>query len=157
MNIEQERIIEFASAVRQSTIKRLELIPPGYENWAVSKNALTVSEIAFHLIEADQWLMEKYANPSLKSFKAEKNKVHISNREEYIQLIRDLTNELDVKIKLFKTLTQKKMEEKVFDDRFGGLVTWWWVIMRGNIDHEIHHRGQLSAYIRVMRDEEIIH
>jgi uncharacterized damage-inducible protein DinB len=156
MSTELERIIELSSAIRQSTIKRLELIPLGYENWAVSKNALTVSEIVLHLIEADQWLIEKYSNPLLKSFKAIKDVDHTSSREEYIQLIRDLGDQLDRKIELLKTFTNEKMEEKVFDDRFGGLVTWWWTIVRGNLDHEIHHRGQLSSYIRVLQDNGII-
>jgi uncharacterized damage-inducible protein DinB len=156
MSIEVERIIEFSSAIRRSTIKRLELIPLGYENWAVSKNALTVSEIILHLLKADQWLIEKYSNPLLKSFKAIKDRNYTVSREEYVHLIRDLGNQHDRKIELFKTLTNEKMEEEVFDDRFGGLVTWWWIIVRGNLDHEIHHRGQLSAYVRVLQDNGII-
>jgi len=156
MSIEVERIIEFSSAIRRSTIKRLELIPLGYENWAISKNALSVSEIVLHLMKADEWLIEKYSNPLLKSFKATKDMNHSSSREEYIQSIRDLGEQLDRKIELFKTLTNEKMEEKVFDDRFGGQVAWWWTIVRGNLDHEIHHRGQLSAYIRVLQDNGII-
>jgi len=156
MNTELERIIEFACAVRQSTIKRLELIPLGFENWAISEKALTVAEIANHLIEADHWLLQKFSDLSLKPFKAAKGKIHISSRDEYIQLILELRKWLDKKNDYLTRLTPEQLDEKISDDRFEGLVMRWWVIVRGNLDHEIHHRGQLSAYIRVLQDKGII-
>ena len=33
----------------------------------------------------------------------------------------------------------------------GQEVSVWWIIVRGNLDHEIHHRGQLS-YLRAILD-----
>jgi uncharacterized damage-inducible protein DinB len=154
--MEQEKIIEFAKAIRQSTIKRLELIPTGFENWAISEHAFTIAEIADHLIEADHWLISKLSDPSLKSFKGAKGKIHVASRNEYIQLIEALRNCLIEKNTFLNELTQEKLNEKIPDDRFGGSATRWWVIVRGNLDHEIHHRGQLSAYIRVLQDKGII-
>ena len=26
----------------------------------------------------------------------------------------------------------------------------WWIIVRGNLDHETHHRGQIAAYLRML-------
>ena len=36
----------------------------------------------------------------------------------------------------------------------GKEVSVWWIIVRGNLDldHEIHHRGQLSSYPRAILD-----
>ena len=36
----------------------------------------------------------------------------------------------------------------------GQEVSVWWIIVRGNLDldHEIHHRGQLSSYPRAILD-----
>jgi len=156
MDSELVKIIEFAEAVRQSTVKRLERIPIGFEDWAISDNALTIAEIAKHIIEADDWLIQKLSDPTLNSFTAAKGKIHISNREEYIQLIEELRTSLTKKINYLTKLTSEKLNEKIPDDRFGGLVTRWWVIVRGNLDHEIHHRGQLSAYLRVLQDEGVM-
>ncbi len=30
-----------------------------------------------------------------------------------------------------------------------GNATLWWIIVRGHIDHEIHHRGQLQVLLRL--------
>jgi uncharacterized damage-inducible protein DinB len=38
------------------------------------------------------------------------------------------------------------------DDRFGGEVTLWWTIVRGNLEHEAHHRGQIAVYLRIVND-----
>jgi len=38
-------------------------------------------------------------------------------------------------------------DREVFDERFGE-TTLWWIVVRGNLDHEIHHRGQIAAYLR---------
>ena len=39
------------------------------------------------------------------------------------------------------------------DDRFGGDVSLWWVVVRGNLDHEAHHRGQLATLLRIIEDQ----
>jgi uncharacterized damage-inducible protein DinB len=152
MRSEIENIIDLAKAVRQSSIKRLVLTPQGYENWSISPNALSIAEIVHHLIEADNWLLEKLINPNTQSFKASKGHVQIDTRDSYRLLIAKLEQCLVNKISFLETITPIQLEEKIPDDRFGGNASRWWVIVRGNIDHEIHHRGQLAAYLRVLQD-----
>ncbi len=64
-------LTEFCRTVRESTIKRLEIVPDGYENWKISSGALSFAEITKHLIDCDNWLLEKIKNPSLKSIETE--------------------------------------------------------------------------------------
>ena len=52
-------LIDFCKAVRDSTLKRLKVVPEGYENWRISKNSLSFAEIAKHLIESDDWTIKK--------------------------------------------------------------------------------------------------
>ena len=65
MNI--ELLIDFCRVVRDSTLKRLKIVPEGYENWRISKNALSFAEIAKHLIESDDWTIKKINEPAIKS------------------------------------------------------------------------------------------
>ena len=30
----------------------------------------------------------------------------------------------------------------------------WWLILRANLDHEIHHRGALAVYLRVLKERD---
>ncbi len=42
-------------------------------------------------------------------------------------------------------MSREELAREVFDGRFGGRVRVWWIVVRGNLDHEAHHRGQIAA------------
>lgn len=143
---------DFCKAVRNSTIKRLKTVPEGYENWRISKNSLSFAEIATHLIESDDWTIKKINEPTIKSILPEEGSIENCSREQFNTLILELEKCLDRKIKFIDSLDKEKMESKIYDDRFNGEVSIEWIILRGNIDHEIHHRGQIAVYLRVLKD-----
>ena len=147
-------LIDFCRVVRDSTIKRLKVVPEGFENWSISNNALSFAEIAKHLIESDDWTIKKIKDPAIKSILAEKGSLENCSKEEFNALILKLEKCLDRKVELINSLDKEKMESKIYDDRFNGEVSIEWIILRGNIDHEIHHRGQIAVYLRVLKDEK---
>jgi uncharacterized damage-inducible protein DinB len=148
-----EMLINFCKAIRESTLKRLKIVPEGYENWRISKNALSFAEIVRHLIKSDDWTIKKIKDPTIKSILPEKGKFEDCSKEEFYSLISTLEESLDRKINFINTLNEEKMESKIYDDRFNDVVSVEWIILRGNLDHEIHHRGQIAAYLRVLRDK----
>jgi uncharacterized damage-inducible protein DinB len=150
--MEFELLIEFCRAVRESTIKRLEIVPEGYENWKISSGSLSFTEIAKHIIDLDNWLIEKIKNPSLKSIETETAITKNCNKEEYEGLILSLKKTLEKKIEFLNTLNEDKLEEKIYDDAYNKDVSIAWLILRRNIDHEIHHRGQIAVYLRILKD-----
>ena len=154
--MEIELLTEFFKSVRGSTIKRLELVPEGYENWKVSTGALSFAETAKHIIDLDYWLFEKIKNPNTKSIETETAIIKNCNREEYKELIINLNEVLYKKIDLIKTLDEAKLKVKIYDDAYNSEVSIAWLILRRNIDHEIHHRGQIATYLRVLKDKNII-
>jgi uncharacterized damage-inducible protein DinB len=154
--MEIELLIEFCSVVRESTIKRLAKVPQGYENWKVSSGALSFAEIAKHLIDCDNWLFEKIKNPNIKSIETETAVIKYCDSNFYEELLNNLKEVLETKINFIKNFDEDSLNSKIFDDRFNSEVSISWIILRGNIDHEIHHRGQLSAYLRVLKDNNLI-
>jgi len=148
-------LVDFCKAVRDSTIKRLEIVPEGYENWKVSPGALSFAEIAKHLIDLDNWLIEKINNPGIHSIQAGNAVIEYCDSIEYRRLINDLKKTLGRKIQLINTFNEEKLQSEIFDDRFNSEVSIEWIILRGNLDHEIHHRGQIAAYLRVLKDKNV--
>ena len=148
-----EILTDFCKAVRNSTLKRLRVVPEGYENWRISKNALSFAEIAKHLIEIDEWTINKINDPAIESILPEEGSIENCSREKFNDLISALEDSLKKKIKFFSSLDSKKMERKIYDDRYKDMVSIEWVILRGNLDHEIHHRGQIAVYLRVLKDK----
>ena len=151
----KELLIEFCIAVRESTLRRLKAVPEGYENWCISENALSFAEIATHLIDADEWLVKKINDPTIKSIVAEKGSIKECSREEFNSLITGLEESLEKKVALINSFDEEKMKSKIYDDRFDGEVSIEWIILRGNVDHEIHHRGQIAAYLRALEDGQL--
>ncbi len=149
-----ELLVDFCRAVRGSTIKNIKAVPEGFEYLSISKNALSFAEIANHLIDTDEWLIKKIKDPAIKSILAEKGSIENCSKEQFNTLILELEKCLDRKIKFIGSLDKEKMESKIYDDRFNGEVSIEWIILRGNIDHEIHHRGQVAVYLRVLNDKK---
>ena len=154
--MEIELLIEFCESVRGSTIKRLEIVPEGYENWKISPGALSFAEIAKHAIDLDNWLFEKIKNPDSRSIETENAIIKHCTRKQYKELIINLKEILEEKINLLKTFDENKLKEIMYDDAYDSEVSLAWLILRRNIDHEIHHRGQIATYLRVLKDNNII-
>lgn len=151
---ESKRLALFSRAVRESTLKRLRLVPEGCENWRISSKAMSFADIAQHLIDADNWLFEKLRTKNLKPMVGRANLVEITGRGQYDVLLGDLEQIGDRRSSMIDKITDEELSEMIYDDRFRGEVTAWWIIMRGCLDHEIHHRGQFSAYLRAIDQEK---
>ncbi|MEW6194269.1 MAG: DinB family protein [Bacteroidota bacterium] len=148
-------LTEFCKSVRGSTIKRLEMVPKGYENWKVSTGALSFAEIAKHIIDLDNWLSEKIKDPHTKSIETETAVMKHCTANEYEELVIRLKETLEKKLELINTLDENKLKAKMYDDAYNCEVSLAWLILRRNIDHEIHHRGQIAVYLRVLKDKNV--
>lgn len=144
------RLSECARAVRESTLKRLLLVPNGRENWQPTEQALSLADIAQHLVEADEWLFAKLANPRLAGMKAVAGTGRVADHAEFLAVVERLRVLGEQRREIISRLSNAALDSLVFDDRFGGEVSVWWVIVRGNFEHEAQHRGQLASYLRLI-------
>lgn len=154
--MEIQLLTEFCKSVRGSTIKRLEMVPKGYENWKVSPGSLSFAEIAKHIIDLDNWLFEKIKDPRTKSIETETAVMKHCTAKEYEELVIRLKKTLGKKIELINTLNEDKLKANIYDDAYNCEVSLAFLILRRNIDHEIHHRGQIAVYLRVLKDGNVM-
>ena len=151
---EIENIIELARAVRESTLKRLALVPVGFEDWRLDGDKMSIADTVKHLVDSDYWMIEKIREPGLKAIDGVVNAVQIKSPEDYNRLLEKLDKAFNSKIEFLESLSNEDLVIEMYDDRFGKDVSVWWIIMRGNLDHEIHHRGQLSAYLQMINSDK---
>jgi uncharacterized damage-inducible protein DinB len=145
-------LTKFSITVRGSTIKRLLKVPEGYENWRTSNGALSFAQQAQHLVDLDNWTIEKIKKPAVKSVETQNVENLVVTRAEFENIILELKKSLEVKIKFIQSLNEEDLENEIYDDRYGEEVSIAWILLRGNLDHEIHHRGQIAAYLRILQD-----
>lgn len=147
---EGKRLAELSIAVRDSTIRRLRLVPAGSENWRIESDSMSFADLAQHIIDADEWLFRMLETKNLSPVRGIAGLADVNNRDEYIKLITDLKRTGQIREGLLEGLSEEHLTEMIHDERFGGRVSAWWIIVRGNLDHETHHRGQIAAYLRML-------
>ena len=146
-----EELVQFAQAVRESTLKRLNLVPAGEENWRVDPEAMSFCDTAQHLIDSDQWLCATLSARTSIHMLGRAGIASVTGRDQYDALLNKLARSGDDRAVLLSSLSREELYKSVDAPGIGGLVSTWWVIVRGNIDHEIHHRGQIAAYLRTLK------
>jgi len=152
-SIEGRRLAEFSRAVRESSLKRLRDVPEGSENWRIRPDAMSIADLAQHLINADRWLLQKLRTKTLAPIVGQPGLCRIQHREEYIDLLEEFEQLGHDRARLLEGLSDSEFAEMSFDGRFGQEVSAWWIIVRGNLDHEIHHRGQIGVFLACIRAE----
>lgn len=147
---EAKRLAELSIAVRDSTMKRLKLVPAGSENWRIDSGSMSFADLAQHIIDDDEWLFRMLEMKNLPPTRGRAGLADVTHRDEYLRLIADLERTGQIREELLEGLSEEHLTELIDDQRFGGKVSAWWVIVRGNLDHETHHRGQIAAYLRML-------
>jgi len=151
---QQQNLAEFSLAVRESSLKRFRAVPVGLENWRITPQSMSIADLAEHLIRADDWLLRKLGNPSTKIITGNPGEVTIMRREQYDVLVTRLVETGKRRAELFRNMTDEELAKRIPDDHYGGGIdsTVWWILVRANLDHEIHHRGALAVYLRVLKE-----
>lgn len=151
---EGKRLAEFSRVVRESTLKRLRVVPEGYENWRFSAETMSFADLTQHLIDADNWLFEMLRVKNLKPIVGKPHLVEVTNRDQYLKILNELEQAGARRAEKLESITDTQLSEMIFDRRFGREVSAWWIILRGNLDHEIHHRGQIIVYLRLINQKK---
>ena len=149
MQSESSNLAAWSRAVRESTLKRLRAVPPGRENWRPVPGAMSIAGIAQHIVDADLWLFMKLEDPTLQAMKGCTDANSVPSHQEFLAILSNLERTGERRSALIQQLTPSLLTRQMPDERFGGEVSVWWEIVRGNLDHEVHHRGQLAAYLRI--------
>ncbi|MDE0083886.1 MAG: hypothetical protein OXT72_14695 [Gammaproteobacteria bacterium] len=142
------QLIEFAGAVRASTVRRLLLVPPGAENWRIDPAAMSFADMAQHLSDSDRWLHDALTAEVAEPMIGRACVTHVADRAEFDALAKELRRGGEVRQELLATLGPHGLSRQVRLSDLGEEVSAWWLTMRCGIEHEVHHRGQLVAYLR---------
>ena len=153
---QQQNLFEFSLAVRESSLKRFRVVPVGMENWRITLESMSIADLAQHLIHADAWLFRKLADPSVQVIAGKRGEVTIESRDQYEDLIERLAETGRRRAALIGNMTDDELSKRIPDDHYGGgkVSSVWWILVRANLDHEIHHRGALAVYLRVLKERE---
>ncbi|MBI3466922.1 MAG: DinB family protein [Planctomycetes bacterium] len=143
---EANRLSEFARLVRQSTMKRLKQVARGDEEWRPRPGMLSFVDVLKHLVDADQWLLDYLHGTPKPRAVISPGDARASDWDLMLNRLVQLGRE---KAEFFGGLSDGQLHSRIVEPQVLGETTWWWMIVRANLDHEIHHRGALNLAIRL--------
>lgn len=110
---------------------------------------MSFAEQALHLIDCDNYLYDRLEGKNTPPLDGLSHQLDIRERSQYESLLTALESSGNQRALVLESLTTEDFDRLLYDARFEGEITVWWLIVRGNLDHETHHRGQLAAYLRM--------
>lgn len=143
---EAGRLAAWSEAVRESTLKRLRKVPADRVNWRPDPGAMSFADLARHLLACDTHLARSITEGPQPADHGELGPD--VDAAGFARLVDELERSGARRSRLIAGVTD--LVRPLEDERFGTTDVWW-VIVRGNLDHEVHHRGQIAAYVRACR------
>lgn len=150
-----KELTKFSIAVRDSTLKRLRAVPAGFENWRLNKDSMSIADLAQHIIDCDHALIEAYQTKSLGPNLGLAYSVDSKKEDDMQKLLGNLEETKNKRAIFIEGLEQKDYTEIIKAERKSGeeQMTLELLIYK-MLDHEIHHRGQLAVYLKMINKKE---
>lgn len=147
-------IADLSRNVRERTIKRIDAVPNEFINWRLNNTALSFAHIVQHLINVDNLFIEMMqANSKQFKWKMGTEEPHnVVDLNTYGTMITSLKSIQNIREQIIRSLSNSDLNQEVIDES-GKKMTLWWFIMDNLIAHEVYHRGQISAYLKVLKGE----
>jgi len=143
------RLVDFSDRIRESTVKRLNLVPAGKENTGVPGGAMSPADIAAHLIHIDNVLLELPATRFKGRDLGVAGQRFVADRGEYEDLVSELEGLKDRRSDFIRGLTDADLATSIrFEAVAGQGEMDLGAMLYRLLDHEIHHRGALAVYLR---------
>jgi len=148
-----DQLAEFSSEIRKLTLKRLEDVPEGFINWRINNTAMSFVDIVQHLINIDE-LFFNITKTNERRFKwTLGTKPHLNvDKLTYKSMVKKLEKLKIRRDSTIRSFNDILMNELVIDEN-GEKMTFWWFLMHKVLEHEIYHRGQVAAYLKVIKGE----
>jgi uncharacterized damage-inducible protein DinB len=124
----------------QTTIKVLAAVPEEKKSYSPDPRSMTAGALAEHIVVADIWFLEAVANAEFGSYPQ-------SSDKSIAELITEYQAKVPAILERIKALPAEDLVKPV---KFH---TWElpnYVYLQISQKHMVHHRGQLSTYLRPM-------
>ena len=144
---EGERLAQFSELVRESSLKRFKQVAFEDRGLSVSPTQLNFIDILKHLVDADKWVIAILKDD--KTIPTASVKVGYGSPEEWDKCLSDLERLGKEKAELLRKMSDDDFSREIINGEIMGKSNKWLVLMRGNLDHEIHHRGSLQIMLNL--------
>jgi uncharacterized damage-inducible protein DinB len=141
-----------AEQSRKRTIKKLKDIPEGLENWRLNRTTPSFAEITRHLIEIDEMFLALPESGCFIWKKGDINPEKEYTTQEFKEMFKNLSEMGKKRKKRILSMSEEDLQVTV-ENGDKKKLTMQWFILKHLIQHETYHSGQLSANVKMFREE----
>ena len=150
-----QEMTRLSTEIRHLTLKRLQELPDGFINWRLNNSAMSFAHLVKHIIDVDE-LFFMLSTSNIRQFKWEmgSEEPHVNiDSTTYNALLDTLKSHGEKRATIISEFNETTINEMVSDNQ-GKEMTFWWFIMHKVLEHETYHRGQIAAYLKVIKGEQ---
>lgn len=146
----KQLLIEELKRESENTRKILKLVPEGKNDWRPHEKSFPIGRLAAHVAELPMWLDRALNHPEYDMAAHPLKSITFDTNKELIDFFEE---KLKNGISILERITDEQLEEPwVFrrgdhiiskDTRYNTIRSWMF-------NHQVHHRAQLSVYLRLL-------
>jgi len=143
MRTRVEEFIRYWDNVRHRTLKVAELVPADKMEWAPAEGAMTFGDVIRHLAVVERWMFLENVMGRPSRY-ASHGRELADGREAILAFLREMHADT---LRELATLNDADLDRPATTPAGKPLATWKW--LRGMVEHEAHHRGQIYLMLRL--------
>jgi uncharacterized damage-inducible protein DinB len=136
--------LDYYAKLRQRTERVIHCIPPERINWTYEEGSFTLGDIVRHLATIERFMFAETVQGNRSRYPGH-GKELADGYEEVLSLMTHLHHE---SLSIFGQLSDEDLRRKCLTPSGTPITVWKW--LRSMAEHEIHHRGQLYIYLRML-------
>ena len=145
--IEIDSFIKYFEHIRERTMNVLRVIPSNKINWRPKKHTMSFADIIRHLAMSERYLFVAVAKFDMNLYPDFEEK-EAKNSQEVIDI---LIKSHEDSIIILRTIDGNELHKKIRVPGGAEITMWKW--LRAMVEHEVHHRGMIYAYLTILNIE----
>jgi len=136
--------LDYFEKVRSRTMRVVARIPPDKLEWRCAEGKFTLGDLARHIAATERYVFAE-------SVAGGRNRYSGCGRDladGYDQVVQFMERMHSESMKIFSQLSDDDLVKKSASAEGTPMTTW--KLLRSMVEHEIHHRGELYAYLGIM-------
>ena len=139
-----QRFLDYFSKIRERTMRVVACIPPARIEWRAAANKFTLGDLARHIAATERNVFAECACGGHNRY-AGCGPELAESRDEVVRFMEQMHRE---SIDMLSRLSDDQLRGKCASADGTPITTW--KLLRSMVEHEIHHRGELYAYLGVL-------
>ena len=136
--------LQYFASVRERTMRVARCIPPDKLDWTYAPGKFTLGDLLRHLAVAERWIWAETLSGRPSRYTTH-GKELANGFENVIAFLERLHAE---SMDIFSKFTDEELQQKCKTPDGAEIPKWKW--LRLMAEHEIHHRGQIYAYLGLL-------